>query len=182
VVDLKESARASVDAAADRLVELSHRIHAHPELAFDEHRASRWVAEELERAGLTVERGVADLPTALVASAGSGPLVLGICCEYDALPDVGHACGHNVIAAAGVGAAVGLAALADDLGITVKVFGTPAEEGGGGKVLMIDRGVFAGTHATMMVHPSRRERIAPEMLAIATVDVTYIGKAAHASS
>ncbi|MGH3354916.1 MAG: amidohydrolase, partial [Nocardioidaceae bacterium] len=137
---------------------------------------------ELDRAGFAVERGVADLPTALVATVGSGPLVLGICCEYDALPDVGHACGHNVIAAAGVGAAIGLGALADDLGLTVKVFGTPAEEGGGGKVYMLDHGVFDGTHAAMMVHPAPHERVDTEMLAVANYAIGYTGKPAHASA
>lgn len=181
-MNAKETAQQAIGAARERLIELSHRIHADPELAFEEHRASGWVADELERAGYDVRRGVADLPTAFVADIGSGPLVLGICCEYDALPDVGHACGHNVIAAAGVGAAVGLAGLADDLGLTVRVFGTPAEEGGGGKVLMLDHGVFAGTHAAMMVHPMPREMAEAHMLAISNLDVTYTGKAAHASA
>lgn len=181
-MDTKQAVKKAIDDAGERLVDLSHRIHANPELGFAEHKASRWVAEELERGGLDVQLGVADLPTALVATAGSGPLVLGICCEYDALPDVGHACGHNVIAAAGVGAAIGLAGMADELGITVKVFGTPAEEGGGGKVLMLDRGVFDGTHASMMVHPSPHERVETKMLAIASYQVDYTGKEAHASA
>lgn len=178
----KEAARKTIDTASERLVDLSHRIHANPELSFAEYKSSGWVADELERGGFDVERGVADLPTAFVATAGSGPLVLGICCEYDALPDVGHACGHNVIASAGVGAALGLVDLADDLGITVKVFGTPAEEGGGGKILMLDRGAFAGTHAAMMIHPSPRERADTEMLAVSHFEIEYTGKPAHAAA
>ncbi|MGH3439348.1 MAG: M20 family metallopeptidase [Sciscionella sp.] len=178
----KDVASSTIDGAADRLVGLSHRIHANPELGFAEHQASQWVSEELERGGFDVRRGVAGLPTALLATAGSGPLVLGICCEYDALPDIGHACGHNVIAAAGVGAALGLAGLADELGITVRVFGTPAEEGGGGKILMLDHGVFEGTHAAMMVHPSPEERAASRMIAVAHFEVEYTGKPAHAAA
>ena len=102
-------------------------------IRFQEERASGWVADALSGHGFDVQAGVADLPTAFVATFGSGDLVLGICAEYDALPDIGHACGHNVIAAAAVGAGIGLASVADDLGVTVKVFGTPAEEGGGGR-------------------------------------------------
>ena len=128
----KAAAQELVDERGDALVDLSHRIHAHPELKFEEERSAAWCAEALAEAGFAVEAGVADLPTAFVATAGSGPLVISICAEYDALPGVGHACGHNVIAASAVGAALALAPLADDLGITVKVMGTPDEECGGG--------------------------------------------------
>src|SRR5260370_23382030 len=121
-MDAKAAAQDVVDGASESLVELSHRIHGHPELCFEEHQASAWVADALAGAGFDVEHGVADLPTAFVASAGHGPLTLGICAEYDALPGIGHACGHNVIASAAVGAGLGLAGLADDLGLTVKVF------------------------------------------------------------
>jgi amidohydrolase len=161
---------------------LSHRIHAHPELGFEETQASAWVAECLADGGLKVDAGIADLPTAFVATAGSGPLTLAICAEYDALPAIGHACGHNVIASAAVGAGLALAGLADDLGITVKVFGTPAEEGGGGKILMLQRGAFDGVHAAMMVHPSPHEAITMPCLAVSHIDVHYRGKAAHASA
>ncbi|HET9443530.1 MAG TPA: M20 family metallopeptidase [Acidimicrobiales bacterium] len=180
--DPKAAAGGTVDAAAERLVELSHRIHAHPELCFEEERASAWCAEMLAGAGFAVEAGVAGLPTAFVARAGGGDLVLSICAEYDALPAVGHACGHNVIAAAAVGAGLALAPLADDLGITVQVVGTPAEEGGGGKILMLERGVFDGSHAAMMVHPSPAEMDHMPCLAVAHVDVHYTGKEAHASA
>src|SRR5688572_33064636 len=181
-MDAKAVARDAVLAADDRLVDLSHRIHAHPELAFDEVQSSAWCADVLDSAGLAVERGVCDLPTAFVATAGSGPLVLSICAEYDALPGIGHACGHNVIAASAVGAALALAPLADDLGITVKVMGTPAEEGGGGKILMLERGAFDGVHAAMMVHPAPTELDHMPCLAVAHVDVHYTGKEAHASA
>ncbi len=181
-VDTKAAAQELVDAQADALVALSHRIHAHPEIRFEEEQSSRWCAETLADAGFSIEAGVADLPTAFVATAGSGPLVLSICAEYDALPGIGHACGHNVIAASAVGAALALQPLADDLGITIKVMGTPAEEGGGGKILMLERGVFDGVHAAMMVHPSPTEMDHMPCLAVAHVDVHYTGKEAHASA
>ncbi len=171
-----------MEAQASGLVDLSHRIHAHPELNFEEERASTWVAEALEAAGFGVERGVCDLPTAFVATAGSGPLTVAVCAEYDALPGIGHACGHNVIAAAATGAGLALAPLADDLGLTVKVMGTPAEEGGGGKILMLERGAFAGVNAAMMVHPAPLEAEHMPCLAVSHLEVHYRGKEAHASA
>ncbi len=181
-VAAKEAARRSVDAAGEALVGLSHTIHAHPEVAFEEEMASAWVAEALELGGFSVQTGAYDLPTALVATAGSGPLTVAICAEYDALPRIGHACGHNIIAAAAVGAGLALAPLADDLGLTVRVLGTPAEEGGGGKILMLERGAFAGVKAAMMVHPSPVEADHMPCLAVAHLDVAYSGKEAHASA
>ncbi len=178
---IKQAARSEVEGAADALVDLSHRIWDHPELAFEEERASAWSAEALADAGFSVETGVADLPTAFVAEAGSGPLVIGICAELDALPGIGHACGHNMIAAAGVGAGLALARVADDLGITVRVLGTPAEELGGGKILMVEQGVFDGIHLAMMVHPAPVEGDAFPTLAISQCDFHYHGKTAHAS-
>jgi amidohydrolase len=179
---LKEAARLAIDGARERLVKLSHRIHANPELAFEEERAAAWVAGACDAGGLSVSTGICDLPTAFEATAGRGPLHVAICAEYDALPDIGHACGHNVIAAAAVGAGLALAQVADDLGITVHVLGTPAEEGGGGKILMMDRGAFDGIHAAMMVHPYPIELPVMTCLAVAHVDVHYRGRAAHASS
>jgi len=180
--DAKRSAASRVAAAADELVELSHRIHAHPELSFEEVRAAAWCAAALEAAGFVIDAGVCDLPTAFSATVGSGPLEIAICCEYDALPEVGHACGHNVIAAAAVGAGVALAGVADDLGLTVRVLGTPAEEGGGGKILMLERGAFDGLHAAMMVHPWPSELDQMPCLAVSHFDVEYRGRAAHASA
>ncbi len=178
----KRSARADVDRRLDGLVELSHAIHATPEIGFEEERASRWVAQALSDGGVDVEAGACDLPTALIATAGEGPLTVAICAEYDALPGIGHACGHNVIAAAAVGAGLALAPLADDLGITVKVMGTPAEEGGGGKILMLERGGFDGVGAAMMVHPAPVEMVQMRCLAVSHFDVHYRGKEAHASA
>ncbi|MGO9195734.1 MAG: M20 family metallopeptidase [Acidimicrobiales bacterium] len=179
---LKERARSSVSADESVLVALSHQIHAHPEIGFEEENASASCAELLADAGFGVEMGICDLPTAFSASAGSGPFTIAICAEYDALPGIGHACGHNVIASAAIGAGRALAAVADDLGITVRVLGTPAEEGGGGKILMMERGGFDGIHAAMMVHPAPDELDHMPCLAVEHYDVVYHGKEAHASA
>src|SRR3954471_7763307 len=120
-MDAKTSAATTIDQHRDALVGLSHRIHDHPELKFEEERSSAWTAGILSDAGLTVDMGVCDLPTAFACRFGDGPLHLAICAEYDALPSVGHACGHNIIAAAAVGAALALAPLVDDLGLTISV-------------------------------------------------------------
>ncbi|MET4611624.1 amidohydrolase [Rhodococcus sp. PvR044] len=181
-MDLKEAVRQNIGRAEQSAVDLSHRIHAHPEVGFEEYRAAQWVGDALSEAGFAVNTGVADLPTALLATAGDGPLVVGICAEYDALPGLGHACGHNVIAGSAVAAARALAPLASDLGITVKVFGTPAEENGGGKILMLDAGVFDGTHAAMMVHPATFEQAYTSVLANGDLLVDFTGKNAHASA
>jgi amidohydrolase len=178
----KDGARAAIGAHLGDLVALSHDIHAHPELSFDETRSAAVTAEALERGGFRVTSGTAGLPTAFVAEAGDGPLVLAICAEYDALPDVGHACGHNIIAATAVGAGLGLLPLADELGITIRVLGTPAEEGGGGKVLMLDAGAFDDVHAAMMVHPWATERLEATCLAVHHFDVDFTGRTAHASA
>jgi amidohydrolase len=140
------------------------------------------VAEALRAGGLEVTEGVYDLPTALESRSGGGELVVAVCAEYDALPDVGHACGHNIIAATAVGAGLALAAVADEIGLSVRVLGTPAEEGGGGKVLMLDRGAFDGVHAAMMVHPWPAERLTGACLAVSHFDVHFTGMEAHASA
>src|SRR5580658_1644484 len=140
----KEAAAQVIERHLPELVSLSHFVHAHPELCFDETVSARATAEALRAGGLVVTEGVYDLPTALESRAGSGELVVAVCAEYDALPGVGHACGHNIIAASAVGAGLALAAVADEVGLEVRVLGTPAEEGGGGKVLMLDRGAFEG--------------------------------------
>ncbi len=183
VDDLKERTRAAIEEVAGELVDLSHRIQASPELAFEEHRSSGWVAEALAGHGFAVERGVAGLPTAFSATAGDGELTIALCAEYDALPEVGHACGHNVIAAASVGTGIALAQVANDLGITVRVLGTPAEERGGGKILMLERGAFQGVHAAMLVHPGpfATDQVACTAIACSELVVTYHGKAAHAA-
>ncbi|MGP0030176.1 MAG: M20 family metallopeptidase [Acidimicrobiales bacterium] len=164
------------------LVALSHAVHATPELCFHETRSAHTVAEALRAGGLAVTEGVCDLPTAFEARTGRGELVVAVCAEYDALPDIGHACGHNIIAASAVGAGLALAAVADQIGLQVRVLGTPAEEGGGGKIFMLERGAFAGVHAAMMVHPWPTERLTGACLAVSHFDAHFAGREAHASA
>jgi amidohydrolase len=182
VTDAIERVGAVVDGRRDDLIALSHAIHGDAELGFDEHTSSGRVAEALAAGGFDVQHGVAGLDTAISATAGSGSLTIGICAEYDALPGIGHACGHNIIAAAAVGAGLALAEVADELDVTVRVLGTPAEEGGGGKVLMMDAGAFDGLHAAMMVHPAPYESPTIPCLAVQHFDVHYHGVSAHASA
>ncbi len=183
-MDAKSAVGESIDAVQDRLLALSHRIHANPELGFEEVRASAWVGEALADAGFAVEAGICGMPTAFVARAGSGPLNLAICAEYDALPGIGHACGHNIIAASAVGAAIGAASVADDVGLTITVLGTPAEEVGdnGGKIQLLEGGAFDGVHAAMMVHPGPYDVVIPRIIAASMFEVHYTGKEAHASA
>jgi amidohydrolase len=181
-MDIKTAARERLDGVADDLVALSHRIHAHPELGYEEEQAAAWLCETLSSAGLDVTPGICDVPTAFIARAGSGPLHIAICAEYDCLPGIGHACGHNVIAAMSAGAGIALAPIADDAGLTVSVIGTPAEEGGGGKILLLERGAFEGAHAAMMVHPAPFDLLEPSIIAVAHFDVHYTGKEAHAAA
>ncbi|KQU31182.1 MULTISPECIES: M20 family metallopeptidase [unclassified Rhodococcus (in: high G+C Gram-positive bacteria)] len=171
-----------LDAATGDLVALSHAVHARPELAFEEHFASAATADLLAGGGFEVRRGVAGLPTAFDATYGSGELVVAVCAEYDALPEIGHACGHNIIAASAVGAGLALASVADELGLTVRVLGTPAEESGGGKVLMLDAGVFDDVSLAMMVHPGPFDIAAARSLALSDIAVRYAGREAHASA
>ena len=181
-MDVKESIAGTVTGARDQLIGLSHRLHAHPEIAWAEERAAAWVAAELAGGGFDVQANACGLPTAFIARSGTGPLHVGICAEYDALPGLGHACGHNIIAAAAVGAGLALAAAADDLGLTVTVLGTPAEEGGGGKVYMLERGAFHGMHAAMMVHPGPVDVAEARPFAVSHMLVRYRGQATHAAA
>ncbi len=180
----RDAVQESVDTQRNALIELSHRIHAHPELGFEEVHACAWLSEALSNAGFTVETGICDLPTAFIARAGSGPLHITICAEYDCLPGIGHACGHNVIAAMAVGAGIAASRVADDVGVTISVLGTPAEEVGdaGGKILLLERGAFEGCHAAMMVHPAPHDSLLPKAIAASMFEVHYTGKAAHAAA
>jgi amidohydrolase len=181
VSDPKQTARDLLAEAQPALVGLSHWIHANPELGYEEVLASGWVAEWMTTAGFEVRRGVAGLETALAASYGPGPFHVALCAEYDALPAVGHACGHNVIAAASVGAAIALAAVSEQLGLRVTLLGTPAEEGGGGKLALIDAGELDGVHAALMVHPGPEDILEPEILGVRTLNISYTGREAHAA-
>jgi len=171
-----------VAAIGDELVNVSHFVHAHPELGYEEFRSAACVADAAEGLGFSLERESAGLATAFRATMGTGELHVVYCAEYDALPDVGHACGHNIIAASSLGAAAALGAVADELNLTVTLLGTPSEEGGGGKVDLIEAGYFDDAHAAMMVHPWPSERLSATCLAVDHFDVTYTGKEAHASA
>ncbi|MGW4818777.1 M20 family metallopeptidase [Streptomyces sp. NPDC004227] len=179
---LKERCRDTVTRAQDQVLALSHSLHAEPELAYEEHRSARKIADLVEGAGFAVERGVCGLPTAFTATAGSGDLVIGICAEYDALPGIGHACGHNVNGAAATAAALALASVADDIGVTVKLLGTPAEEYGGGKADMLREGAFDDVAAAMMAHAAPTDAIGMTSLAISSWKVAYTGRTAHAAA
>ncbi|BBX65561.1 amidase [Mycobacterium saskatchewanense] len=163
------------------LVELSHAIHAEPELAFAEHRSCAKARALVAERGFEVTAQAGGLDTAFRADFGSGPLVIGVCAEYDALPEIGHACGHNIIAASAVGAALALAEVADELGLRVALIGTPAEEAGGGKALLLDAGVFDDVAAAVMVHPGPADIAAAHSLALSEADVDYRGKESHAA-
>jgi amidohydrolase len=172
----------AVDANAAGLAALARRIHAHPELRFEEHRAAEWVGEFVEAYGHHVERGVAGMATALRARAGTagGPCV-AILAEYDALPGVGHACGHNLIAAGAAGAFIAAASVAEAAGGEVVLLGTPAEEGGGGKIAMIKAGVFERVDAAMMFHPFDRDLAIHPTLASSRLTLEFRGQPAHAA-
>ncbi len=179
---LAETLDRTLDAEAAGLRELALKIHAHPELRFEEHRAAGWISDLLTHRGHGVERPLGGLPTALRARAGrSGPR-LAILAEYDALPEIGHACGHNLIAAGAVGAFLALAPLAEANGFRVDLVGTPAEEGGGGKALLLDAGVFEGVDAAMMFHPFDRDLVAHGTLANLWLTMTFHGQPAHAAA
>lgn len=181
--DLKAEAEAAMQHRFQGILGFSHKLHQHPETGFKEYKAVQWLADELRHVpGARLEVGLGSLPTALRAEVGTGDLVLTICAEYDALPGIGHACGHNIIASAALGAFTALAPLVDRLDITVRLLGTPAEENGGGKVLMLEQGDFDGTHAAMMVHPGDVDEVEMLPYACAAYRVAFHGRSAHASA
>ena len=179
---LKSRVVAEVETLRKELVDLSLRIHAHPETAFQEQQASAWLAEYLERHGFRVQRGICDLPTAFRAERGEGAPRVALLAEYDALPGIGHGCGHNIIAAASVGAGVAAGAVTRKTDGSVVVIGTPAEEVYGGKVLMARRGAFEGLDAAMLCHPGSRDGAYARALACAELEVEYFGTEAHAAA
>jgi len=181
---LKDSITQAVDRLADELEALSHRIHAHPELAYQEAQACGWLGDFLAGQGFKVEKGVGGVDTAFRATieTGDGPTI-AILCEYDALPGIGHACGHNVIATSGAGAGAALAAVRAQLPKgRVQVIGTPAEEGGGGKVKLIKSGVFKDVDCAMMIHGFDRTLLHQDLLGIVRGTFEFTGKASHASA
>jgi amidohydrolase len=188
---LKTRVTDAVDRLAEELWSLALQIHANPELAFKEEKAAAWLTALLERQGCRVERGVGGLPTAFraeVPGTGNGPTI-AVMAEYDALPGIGHACGHNIIATAGAGAGAALASVAATLaaarlpyGGRIIVLGTPAEEGGAGKVKLMEAGVFRGVDAAMMIHPRCGTQVWRPSLGLMKARVEYFGQAAHAAS
>jgi amidohydrolase len=167
---------------ADDVIALSHSLHAEPELGFEEHRSSAKVARLLSAGGFEVETGVAGLDTAFVATTGTGDLVVALCVEYDALPDIGHACGHNVNGAASVAAALALAPVADQLGLTVRVVGTPGEETDGGKIPLLEAGAFDDVSVAMMVHAGGQDEVGLSSFAMSQWEIVYTGLPSHAAA
>ncbi|MCA1840479.1 MAG: M20 family metallopeptidase [Actinomycetota bacterium] len=184
-MDLKSSVAERIDQESKTLIRISHEMYDHPELAFEEFRASDLLATALEDGGIKVERKAYGLDTAFRAVTGV-PLGQGlhfiVCAEFDALPDIGHACGHNIIGTSAVGAGLGLAGVAEDLGITITVLGTPAEESGGGKIELLEAGAFEGADAAIMVHPAPMDVVDWPTLAWTQVEVSFHGKESHASA
>lgn len=180
--ELKNTVCPRIDALAGGLLDVSHDIHAHPELNYEEHHAHAVLTDFLEAQGIAPERSAYGLATAFDSRVGSDGPQVAVLCEYDALPGVGHACGHNIIAAAGLGAGIAAASVAEQLGGTVRIMGTPAEEGGGGKVRMARAGAFEGVAAAMMVHPADADLLNMNCLAIQQLLVDFHGKAAHAAA
>ena len=182
--DLANAIKGRIDELSDALLAVSHSIHARPELAFEEHHAAGLLSDTLDAQGLAAQRGVFTLETAFEAqlpTRGDGPTV-AILAEYDALPGIGHACGHNLIATAALGATLGLQAVAQQLPGKVRLIGTPAEEKGGGKELMARAGAFDGVDAAMMIHPAGVNLTTMPCICVAEVEVIYHGRSAHASA
>jgi len=166
----------------ERLIAYSETLHAHPETAWQEHRAARWTAELLEESGFSVETAYLGFPTAVRGCYGSGRRRVGLIVEYDALPGLGHACGHNLIAAMSAGAAIALRPWADRLDLRIDVIATPAEEGGGGKIELLDAGAFRDLDLALMAHPAPVDAPRAEPYAVAHDHVRFTGRAAHAAA
>jgi amidohydrolase len=182
MAQLKQRAIDDIDSRRQELIDISLQIHANPEIAFEEVKSSALLADYLERNGFAVDRHVCRIPTAFRASFGSGEPRIGIIAEYDALPGVGHGCGHNIIGTASCAAGIAVRSLVEETGGTVLVIGTPAEEAAGGKVYMAARGAFDGLTCAMMVHPGNRNTAVAYALACLELDVEFTGRAAHAAA
>jgi len=178
---LKLQVKDSVESQRQQLIQLSLNIHDNPELGFKEEKASAWLTSYLEDNGFDVERGIAGLPTAFRATYGQGRPRVALLAEYDALPKIGHGCGHNIIGVSAVGAGVASKHIIDQLGGSVVVLGTPAEEGFGGKIDMVKAGIFKEIDVAMIVHPDTRNMSTQEALACSSLEVEFIGRPAHAA-
>ncbi len=179
---LKLKVKDSIESQREQLIKLSLNIHDNPELGFKEEKASAWLTSYLEDNGFYVERGVAGLATAFRATYGQGTPRIVFLAEYDALPKIGHGCGHNIIAASAVGAGVASKSIIDQLGGSVVVLGTPAEEGFGGKIDMVKAGTFKEIDVAMMVHPNVLNMVTMQALACSLLEVEFFGQAAHAAA
>ena len=179
---VKDRIAARLAEVGPALIGLSDSLHDYPELGWQEFRSSASVAGVLAAHGFTVEHPYLELETAFRATFGTSDFTIGFLAEYDALPGLGHACGHNLISAMSVGGAIGLAAVADELGITVEVIGTPAEEGGGGKIELLERGAFTELDFALMAHPAPVDVAEAEPFAVTHWHVEYTGRAAHAAA
>ncbi len=184
IEQLKQRVRAEVDAQRDELIRISDTIHANPEIAFEEVKSAALLSDTLEENGFTVERGVAGLETAFVGTlhGREGGPTMAFLAEYDALPSLGHACGHNIIGASAVGAGLAMKAVLPELAGTIQVVGAPAEEGGGGKITLVKAGLFAQVDAAMMIHPSRRNLTRRQSLTSYKISVEFFGQPAHAAA
>lgn len=183
--DLKDRISARLDRVGHELVALSDRLHADPELGWQEHRSSAAVAAVLAGQGFAVEQPYLALETAFRAvyqPDGGASFTVGFLAEYDALPGLGHACGHNLISAMSAGGAIALAEVAEETGVRVEVIGTPAEEGGGGKIELLERGAFANLDFALMAHPAPVDVAEAQPFAVTHWHVQYHGKAAHAAA
>lgn len=179
---LKASVINEVDVHSHQLSELSLKIHSNPELGFHEVKAADWLTQYLEENAFAIERGICELPTAFRASYGEGKPAIAILAEYDALPELGHACGHNLIATTAIGGGVASKQAIDQCGGSILVIGTPAEELYGGKIIMAERGAFNDLDTAMMVHPETHDNATTRALACQTLEVEFFGKAAHAAA
>ena len=180
---LRKDVASAVDSMRDELLALSHAIHGEPELSLEEFKAAARLSDAVAGHGIAVQREAFGLRTAYAAEFGKqgGPIV-AILSEYDALPGIGHACGHNIIATAGYGAAIALSKLGARLPGVVRYLGTPAEERHGGKELMAQLGAFDRADAAMMIHPSNMNLMTMPCIAVSDVEAVYHGRAAHASA
>ncbi|MFC2002618.1 M20 family metallopeptidase [Chloroflexota bacterium] len=179
---LKAQVKDKVDAQQHQLTEISSSIHSNPEPGFQEIKAASWLIQYLEEHSFSVQKGICELPTAFRGTYGKGKPTIAILAEYDALPDVGHACGHNIIAGCAVGAGIASKPAIDRFGGSILVIGTPAEELYGGKAIMTERRAFNDMDIAMMVHPGVRDEATTQALACQTLEIEFFGQAAHAAS
>jgi amidohydrolase len=182
LVAKKDAAQRAIDQISEDLRAISLSIHGNPELGFQEQHAHRVLTDYLEQSGFAVTRGAYEMPTAFRAVAGSGGPVVAVLCEYDALPEIGHACGHNLIAITGIAAGAAAKEVIGDGEGTVVVLGSPAEEGGGGKILMIERGAFDDVDVALLLHPSPRDGVRPALTGVRRCTVEFFGRNAHAAA